>query len=210
MELISITRAPRLMAFIAPLATITCSTTSLFSSMVIMTSAVRTASAGVAATVASAANGSHLLAVRFHKFMEKPASSRLRVMGAPMRPMPRNAIRGSFSIIGVGLYPASVEEAIGQAFPKHAVNTSMYARLRHPWLRTVLETPAQSPLILECITHHTNKNATNRWPVVAFSGHLQMLYLNQAASVICVRIFFMAFFSNWRMRSAEIPYLSAN
>src|SRR5690606_20109982 len=28
-----------------------------------------------------------------------------------------------------------------EGFPKHAVNTSLYARLRHPWLRTVLESP---------------------------------------------------------------------
>ena len=33
----------------------------------------------------------------------------------------------------------------GQVFPEHAVNTSLYARLRHPWLRTVLERPVRLP-----------------------------------------------------------------
>src|SRR5690606_32870725 len=28
---------------------------------------------------------------------------------------------------------------VGDSFPKHAVNTSLYAPLRHPWLRRVLE-----------------------------------------------------------------------
>ena len=32
----------------------------------------------------------------------------------------------------------------------------------------------------------------------------------QATSAICNRIFFMAFFSSWRIRSADTPYLSAS
>ena len=32
----------------------------------------------------------------------------------------------------------------------------------------------------------------------------------QATSAICTRIFFMAFFSSWRIRSADTPYLSAS
>lgn len=32
---------------------------------------------------------------------------------------------------------------VGQTFPKHAVDTSVYALLRHPWLRKVLERSAQ-------------------------------------------------------------------
>ncbi|WP_303289984.1 hypothetical protein [Marinobacter sp. SS5-14b] len=34
----------------------------------------------------------------------------------------------------------------GQGFPKHAVTTSLYALLRHPWLRKVLESPAPATL----------------------------------------------------------------
>jgi len=29
--------------------------------------------------------------------------------------------------------------SVGLSFPKHAVNTSLQAPLRHPWLRRVLE-----------------------------------------------------------------------
>src|SRR5690554_297806 len=37
--------------------------------------------------------------------------------------------------------PPWVQVRVGEAFPKHAVNTSLYALLRHPWLRKVLERP---------------------------------------------------------------------
>src|SRR5690554_3244325 len=67
--------------------------------MVITTSAPATASAGLPEIVASPAKGSHLLAVRFHRVMGYPAVSKLRVIGAPIRPMPRKAIRGRLLVM---------------------------------------------------------------------------------------------------------------
>lgn len=45
--------------------------------------------------------------------------------------------------------------------------------------------------------------------VVAFSA-FELARKPQATSAICTRIFFMAFFSSWRIRSADTPYLSAS
>src|SRR5690554_7974457 len=42
-------------------------------------------------------------------------------------------------ISGVRLFCTGAGKREGDGFPKHAVNTSVYARLRHPWLRTVSE-----------------------------------------------------------------------
>ena len=57
-------------------------------------------------------------------------------------------------------------------------------------------------------TDYTNKNATNRERWWRFLNRLAEP--DQAASAIFTLIFFMAFFSSWRIRSAETPYLSAN
>src|SRR5690554_6900439 len=58
-------------------------------------------------------------------------------------------------------------------------------------------------------TDYTNKNATNRerwWRFQTPRANDQL----QATSAICNLIFFIAFFSSWRIRSADTPYLSAS
>src|SRR5690554_1709646 len=60
----------------------------------------------------------------------------------------------------------------------------------------------------EC-TDYTNKNATNRerwWRFQTPRANDQL----QATSAICNLIFFIAFFSSCRIRSADTPYLSAS
>ena len=64
----------------------------------------------------------------------------------------------------------------GQVFPEHAVNTSLYARLRHPWLRTVLERPVRLlfcslvVLLVGCSSGHdwNGKDISGLMPELAF------------------------------------------
>src|SRR5690606_13674632 len=49
------------------------------------------------------------------------------------------------------------QEHVGKAFPKHAVNTSMYALLRHPWLRKVLERPSPPAHRISCLPQRITK-----------------------------------------------------
>ncbi len=67
-------------------------------SMVMITSASRTASAAVAATVApDSASGAALSWLRFQTRTSRPARRRLRAMPAPMIPVPRTATTGALT-----------------------------------------------------------------------------------------------------------------
>ena len=86
-----------------------CSVAGPSASMVMTIAAPRTASAGLLATTApSAVRASARLMVRFHTRTPKPPRARLAAIGAPMRPVPRNAMAGAVGGMVVMSFPFSV------------------------------------------------------------------------------------------------------
>ena len=72
---------------------------------------------------------------------------RLSNGGASYSDLCRFSSCGLFGYLAVNVVAPRmlVRSAVGISFPKHAVYTSLYALLRHPWLRKVLESLSLRP-----------------------------------------------------------------
>src|SRR5690606_445279 len=105
-------------------------------------------------------------------------------------------------------------EGIGAAFPKICGATDGGAEAPHGCaVRSGFWKGCPNPFFPEAWIKRNSGIIQTKTPPTANGGGVFRQSTSksyQAASVICALIFFMAFFSNCRILSAETPYLSAN